>query len=188
MSTIERIVHEERPSPIGRLVLAEGEIDGGGRAPLAVIFLGPRGNPTQSMAGTGNPLRWLKREYPAAALAPGPCVDLRRRLDRYFARREWEPIALPAEVVGTEFQRAVWKRIARIPLGRKMTYGEVASAIGAPRAARGVGQAVGANPLPIVIPCHRVVGANGGLTGYGGGLSRKEWLLEWEGAQPRRLL
>jgi len=202
MPRIERIVHEERPSPLGRLFLAEGEA-GGAVVPLAVLYVRPaakapgrpsgrtvartpaKGAPTGS---TRDPLRWLRRQYPGATLSPGPCPDLRKRLDRYFARRRWEAIAIPAEIAGTEFQRAVWKRIARIPPGRTMSYGEIAAAIGSPKAARGVGQACGSNPLSILVPCHRVVGVRGKLTGYGGGLTRKEWLLEWEGAESGRLL
>lgn len=188
MSAIERIVHEERPSSVGRLFLAEGEIPGKGRVPLAVLFLGPNRRPRQGVAGTANPLKQLKRWYPDVPLSPGPCHGLRRRLDRYFARREWEPIPFPLEIAGTDFQRVVWRKVARIPMGRTMTYGEIAVAVGSPGGARGVGQAVGSNPLSIVVPCHRVVGARGQLTGFGGGLARKEWLLAWEGARPGRLV
>ena len=97
----------------------------------------------------------------------------------YFAgsRRHFELPLLPA---GTELQRQVWETLRQIPYGETWTYGQVAAAIGRPRAARPVGRAVGANPISIVIPCHRVIGSGGTLTGYGGGLWRKQRLLDLE--------
>ena len=83
---------------------------------------------------------------------------------------------------GTEFQRKVWKQLRRIPHGKTISYGELARRIGRPTASRAVGLANGSNPISVVIPCHRVIGADGRLTGYGGGLPRKEWLLRHEGA------
>ncbi|MGA8662554.1 MAG: methylated-DNA--[protein]-cysteine S-methyltransferase [Candidatus Cybelea sp.] len=91
--------------------------------------------------------------------------------------------ALPATPAGTRFQRRVWSLLRKIPAGRTVTYGALANELGTPSAARAVGAANGANPIPIVIPCHRVIGANGTLTGYGSGVFRKEWLLNHEGAQ-----
>src|ERR1700761_1433791 len=82
---------------------------------------------------------------------------------------------------GTEFQRKVWKALRAIPAGRTTSYGVLAKKLGLPQAARAVGLANGANPIPIVVPCHRVIGADGSLTGYGGGMRRKEWLLAHEG-------
>jgi O-6-methylguanine DNA methyltransferase len=82
---------------------------------------------------------------------------------------------------GTPFQTRVWRALGEIPYGRTRSYAEVAAAIGRPRAVRAVGAANGANPVPIVVPCHRVIGAGGGLTGYGGGLAMKRWLLVLEG-------
>jgi methylated-DNA-[protein]-cysteine S-methyltransferase len=84
---------------------------------------------------------------------------------------------------GTAFQQRVWKELRKIPAGRTVSYGCIAAAIGAPSAVRAVGAANGANPVGIVLPCHRVVGSNGQLTGYGGGLERKRWLLAHESAQ-----
>ena len=81
---------------------------------------------------------------------------------------------------GTEFQRRVWSALRRIPAGSTCSYGEVAHMVGAPRASRAVGAANGANPIGLVVPCHRVIGSNGTLTGYGGGLERKRWLLDHE--------
>jgi methylated-DNA-[protein]-cysteine S-methyltransferase len=91
--------------------------------------------------------------------------------------------ALPATPAGTQFQKRVWSLLRKIPAGRTITYGAIANQLGTPSAARAVGAANGANPIPIVIPCHRVIGANGTLTGYGSGVFRKEWLLTHEGAQ-----
>ena len=102
-------------------------------------------------------------------------------LDRYFSGRD--PGALPpCEPWGTAFQRRVWAALQTIPYGQTISYGELARRIGSPRAVRAVGQANHRNPLSILIPCHRVVGADGSLTGYGGGLALKEYLLKLEGA------
>jgi methylated-DNA-[protein]-cysteine S-methyltransferase len=108
----------------------------------------------------------------------------RRQLDEYFAgeRTEFE---LVTTVTGEEFQGRVWELIDRIPYGQTTTYGEMAQELGDPALAREVGAAVGRNPLSIVVPCHRVVGKDGKLTGYAGGLERKRFLLELEGAGER---
>ena len=90
---------------------------------------------------------------------------------------------LPVESGGTEFQRAAWKALRRIPAGETRSYGAQAAAIGRPAAVRAVGLANGANPIGVIVPCHRVVGANGTLTGYAGGLERKRWLLAHEASQ-----
>jgi methylated-DNA-[protein]-cysteine S-methyltransferase len=87
---------------------------------------------------------------------------------------------LVTEPRGTEFQRLVWAALRRIPVGRTISYGELAIIIGRPAAARAVGMANGANPIPVVVPCHRVIGADGSLTGFGGGINRKKWLLAHE--------
>jgi methylated-DNA-[protein]-cysteine S-methyltransferase len=83
---------------------------------------------------------------------------------------------------GTDFQRSVWKALRAIPAGETRTYGQLAAAIGSPKAVRAVGLANGRNPVALIVPCHRVIGANGTLTGYAGGLERKRWLLQHEGA------
>lgn len=88
--------------------------------------------------------------------------------------------ALPVEAAGTEFQRIVWRALRDIPCGTTISYGELARRIGKPDAVRAVGTANGANPIGVVVPCHRVIGANGSLTGYGGGIHRKRWLLDHE--------
>jgi O-6-methylguanine DNA methyltransferase len=104
-------------------------------------------------------------------------------LDAYFARR-WDACAapVPLDLAGTPFERDVWNELMRLPPGMTTTYGAIAAVLGRRDAARAVGAAVGANPVSLVVPCHRVVGASGSLTGYGGGLDRKEWLLRHEGA------
>jgi len=125
---------------------------------------------------------WLSRH-----VSPEPPREDREALTQALAQlREYfsharQAFDLPLDVRGTAFQRAVWAEINRITYGTTTTYSQIAEHIGRPRAARAVGAAVGANPLPILIPCHRVVGAGGSLTGYGGGLEMKAELLQMEG-------
>jgi methylated-DNA-[protein]-cysteine S-methyltransferase len=108
--------------------------------------------------------------------------DAARQLDAYFAG-ELVMFDLPLELHGTDFQRQCWLALATIPYGQTVSYGEQARRLGlGPDAARAVGAANGRNPLPIVLPCHRVLGADGSLTGFGGGLHVKRYLLELEGA------
>ncbi len=109
--------------------------------------------------------------------------DVRRELDEYFEGRRTE-FDLPLDVSRVpEFQRIVLHELALVPYGEVTTYGALAARVGKPRAARAVGGAMHHNPIPIVLPCHRVIGASGSLTGYGGGLDRKRALLRLEGAQ-----
>jgi methylated-DNA-[protein]-cysteine S-methyltransferase len=102
-----------------------------------------------------------------------------RQLDEYFAGKR-TAFDLPLDLHGTDFQRRAWLALADVPYGETRSYGEQARRLGVPRAARAIGAANGANPLPIVLPCHRLVGADGSLTGFGGGLETKRWLLEHE--------
>jgi O-6-methylguanine DNA methyltransferase len=125
---------------------------------------------------------WARRCFPDAAI-----VDARKehrllagQLREYFSGRR-RIFDIPLDMRGSEFQKAVWTAVANIPFGSTVTYGEIAHLMGRPRASRAVGAANGANPIPIVVPCHRVIGSNGSLTGYGGGLARKRWLLAHEG-------
>ncbi|MGH2461215.1 MAG: methylated-DNA--[protein]-cysteine S-methyltransferase [Chloroflexota bacterium] len=104
-----------------------------------------------------------------------------RELDAYF-RGRLQQFNVPMDLRGTPFQRQVWEALCRIPYGKTLTYGELACSIGRPEAARAVGHAIGSNPVSIAVPCHRVLGANGSLTGYGGGLHRKDALLRLEGS------
>ena len=107
--------------------------------------------------------------------------DVRAELDAYFAGKLRE-FSLPLAPAGTDFQRAVWSFLRTIPYGQTRSYLDVANALGKPSACRAVGAANGANPIPIVVPCHRVIGANGSLTGFGGGIDVKRRLLALEGA------
>jgi len=107
--------------------------------------------------------------------------EARTQLQAYFNRRLQE-FDLPLDLRGTDFQHLVWLQLQHRPYGQTTTYGEIATVLGNPKASRAVGQAVGANPVSIVVPCHRVVGAGGKLTGYGGGIERKAALLELEQA------
>ena len=158
-------------SPVGRLLLA-----GDGQRLCCIGF--PDGK------GVVTPRPQWRRDDEAFGRARG-------QLREYFdgKRREFD---LPLDLRGTDFQLAVWRELARIPFGETVSYGEIARRIGRPTASRAVGAANGANPIPIVIPCHRVVGTDGSLTGFGGGIEAKKRLLALErpdaaGEQPRLL-
>jgi methylated-DNA-[protein]-cysteine S-methyltransferase len=118
-------------------------------------------------------------------LSAGAPPGTRDALQRYFGGALGALETIPVATGGTVFQRRVWSALRTIPAGRTLSYGALAAGIGAPKAMRAVGLANGANPVAIIVPCHRVVGANGALTGFGGGLHRKRWLLEHEGALAR---
>ncbi|HEV8146647.1 MAG TPA: methylated-DNA--[protein]-cysteine S-methyltransferase [Bryobacteraceae bacterium] len=153
-------------TPIGTLLIAGDE-----RAIHRIEF------PKNGMAGkpqTG----WIES-------ARGPVGDAVRQLREYFAGERID-FDLPLAPEGTAFQRGVWKRLEEIPYGETISYGELAKRVGNPKASRAVGAANGQNPIPIVIPCHRVIGANGKLTGFGGGLPTKEKLLNLEKAADKR--
>jgi methylated-DNA-[protein]-cysteine S-methyltransferase len=130
--------------------------------------------------------RRTARPDPAWYEDPKPLQEPVRQLRAYFAA-ELEAFDLPLAPAGTAFQLAVWRRLCEIPYGETISYGELARRLGNPNASRAVGLANGANPIPIVIPCHRVIGSNGKLTGYGGGLPIKEKLLALERRQLRLL-
>jgi len=148
------------PSPVGELTLA-----GDGQRLTGVYFPEHR---------HGSPVQPDWHEDPA------PFTRTREQLDRYFAG-ELNEFDLPlAFRTGTEFQRRVWAELAAIPFGQTLSYGELAARIGSPGAARAVGLATGRNPIGIVVPCHRLIGASGALTGFGGGLDCKRWLLDHE--------
>jgi methylated-DNA-[protein]-cysteine S-methyltransferase len=119
-------------------------------------------------------------DRPATAGADPALDEALAQLRRYFAG-DLTDFDLPLSVTeGSSFERAVWRAIAAIPYGQMRTYGEIAAEVGAPDGARAVGVACNRNPLPVVVPCHRVVGAGGKLVGFGGGLSRKQFLLGLE--------
>ena len=164
----------EMGSPIGTLLLAADD--------EGLRFVGlPDGKGVVTPAPD-----WVRDDAPLRGPAPlardagAHLDDARRQLDEYFAgtRRAFELRLAPR---GTEFQRLVWFALAEIPYGATWSYAELARRVGRPKAVRAVGAANGANPLPIVLPCHRVIGADGSLVGYGGGLSAKRFLLDLEG-------
>jgi methylated-DNA-[protein]-cysteine S-methyltransferase len=109
-------------------------------------------------------------------------AEVTGQLDAYFAG-DLTTFDLPIRLEGTDFQRRVWGQLQRIPYGETISYGELARWVGNPAASRAVGLANGRNPIAVIVPCHRVIGANGKLTGYGGGLDRKTWLLDHEAAR-----
>lgn len=146
-------------SPIGRLLLA-----GDGEA-LQVI-----GFPEGRMARQPQP-DWMRRN--------GVFTEARKQLLAYFAG-ELQQFTLKLAPRGTVFQRKVWGALKQIPYGETRSYGEIAAVIDRPEASRAVGAANGLNPIPIVVPCHRVIGSSGALTGFGGGLPAKKYLLQLE--------
>lgn len=159
-------------SPLGKLTLA------GGAAGLTGLWL-----EGQKYFGRGLAPDPVRREDLA------PFSAARQWLDRYFAGERPRGRELPLSPRGTPFQHLIWSLLLDIPWGETVTYGALARRaavqLGRPHmSAQAVGGAVGRNPIAIIIPCHRVVGADGSLTGYAGGLERKQWLLRWEGAEP----
>ena len=116
---------------------------------------------------------WLRAEQPVL-------TQTRRELDEYFDGKR-RTFSMPLAPTGTDFQKQAWIALTKIPFGEKRTYGQQAATIGRPKAVRAIGAANGKNPIGIIVPCHRVIGANGALTGYAGGLHNKEFLLKLEG-------
>ncbi|HVS01597.1 MAG TPA: methylated-DNA--[protein]-cysteine S-methyltransferase [Thermoanaerobaculia bacterium] len=156
-------------TPVGDLLAV---VDGEGRL-VALPFLEPGGAETTHAT-------WARRLRARLEADAARCAPVRRQLEEYFAGRR-RAFDLPLAPRGTAFQRATWEQLSRIPWGGAISYGELARRIGRPRGSRAVGQANGANPIPVVVPCHRVVAGDGTLGGYGGGLERKRWLLAHEG-------
>ena len=116
----------------------------------------------------------------SSAEPPAAIADCVAQLDEYFKGKRQE-FSLKLEPEGTEFQKAVWRQLLEVPFGKTVSYLDIAKALGNEKAVRAVGAANGQNPIVIIVPCHRIIGSNGKLTGYGGGLWRKEWLLNHEG-------
>lgn len=134
----------------------------------------------QSLSLLGFPEGKMARRHDSHWIrASQPFVDVTRQLDGYFAG-ELQVFDVQLELAGTPFQQAVWSALKMIAYGETCTYGELAARIGRPRASRAVGAANGVNPVPIIIPCHRVIGSNGSLTGFGGGIRTKQTLLGME--------
>jgi methylated-DNA-[protein]-cysteine S-methyltransferase len=159
---IEQLLYTTMPSPIGELLLVgDGEKLRGllmqeGRRPATIRD------------------SWKR--------ADEPFVRVRDQLGEYFAGERLD-FNLPFATGGTEFQRRVWRALEEIPYGQTISYGRLAERIGRPSGSRAVGTANGRNPISIIVPCHRVIGADGSLTGYGGGMERKRFLLELEAGQ-----
>ena len=155
------------PSPVGELILTASE------TALKAVFFPVRRNRSAPEAG------WVEDDGrgPAGALL----AAVRRQLTEYFEGTR-TTFDLPLDGTGSTFERRVWDLLRTIPYGATTSYGALARRLGDPRATRAVGAANGKNPIPIIVPCHRVLGARGELTGFGGGLDRKRWLLEHEGA------
>jgi methylated-DNA-[protein]-cysteine S-methyltransferase len=157
------------PTPIGDLILTASDT-----ALTGVYFpTSRRGPPPTSSAG------WEEDTGQGAASALLARAGI--QLNEYFAKTR-TAFDLPLEAEGSKFEHRVWNALVTIPYGTTMSYGALARLLGDKHASRAVGLANGANPIPIIVPCHRVVGTKGELTGYGGGLERKRWLLEHEGA------
>ncbi len=153
-------------SPIGPLAIAT---DGGGQV-RGVSF-------GEGLAGV------MRREYPRATFREGPLPSpVAQALNAYFDgdRNALDQIAWVVE--GDGFQQRVWRELARVPSGTTISYGEMARRVGDPGAAQAAGVALNRNPIPLILACHRVVGADGALVGFGGGVERKRWLLAHEGA------
>ncbi len=155
--TTQVFIHSEIESPVGPLHLYANE-DG----------------------LTGLYMNIQKGDQPAGVDGTNPFIDEAiQELNEYFAggRRDFTVKLAP---IGTKFQQSVWTELMNIPFGKTISYGELAKRLGDPLLTRAVGTANGSNPISIIIPCHRVIGANGHLTGYGGGIERKRWLLDHE--------
>jgi methylated-DNA-[protein]-cysteine S-methyltransferase len=158
------------------------------RAPFGALAIAARGDVLLAIHLEGHPERLAKewgRRGPVERGRPTPVLT--HAFDAYFNGDIRSIDAIEVDPAGTAFQQAVWAELRRIRAGTTLSYSQLAARIGRPDAVRAVGTANGANPVPIVIPCHRVIGANGSLVGYGGGLDMKRWLLAHEGLLPGRL-
>ena len=163
---------DEIPSPIGPLTIAERA----GR--LCLLHFGLLDDGVLTM---------FERWYPREPRERRPIPSISGVLTRYFEGDVHAIDEVAVELNGTSFQKDVWAALRRIPAGTTISYADLAKRIGQRTAVRAVGAANGANPVAIVVPCHRVVGSDGSLTGYGGGLDRKQWLLALEGVTAPRL-
>ena len=159
-------------SPVGRLAIAAHD----GR--VCALWFGSEPQVRALLA------RWFPGEKVSNSKDPGGAVTA---LTAYFAGDLKALDAIEVELHGTPFQQRVWRRLRSVPAGSTASYAQIARAVGAPNAVRAVGAANGANPVALIVPCHRIIGSNGSLTGYGGGLDRKRWLLSHE-SPARRLV
>jgi methylated-DNA-[protein]-cysteine S-methyltransferase len=157
------------PTPLDDMLAA---VDDDGALRL-LEFAGPRAD-----ASLAREARVTRESVSHAA---GRCAHVARQVEEYF-RGERADFDLPLAARGTPFQHGVWSELRRIPFGSTVSYRDLAERLGNPAAVRAVGRANGSNPISLIVPCHRVIGANGSLTGYGGGIDRKAKLLALEGA------
>ncbi len=165
MTTGRTVLYVTLESPIGELLLL------GDGAVLTGLHMQAGRKPVPIQPG------WRRCD--------APFDDVRAQLEQYFSGRR-TAFDLPLALGGTLFQRSVWRAVQEVPYGKTITYGELARRLDRPSAARAVGRANGQNPIAVVVPCHRVVGTDGTLTGYGGGLERKQLLLDLEGIPTNR--
>ena len=165
-----RLYWSSTPSPQGSCIVMSTE--------QGICWAGTPGTPLDAS------LAWIRRKMDIEHVVEGetiaPLQQAMDQLRRYLAGAPLQ-FTCPLDLRGTAFQLAVWNALYRIPYGETRSYAEIAREIGCPKAVRAVGAANGANPVAIIVPCHRVVGSNGALTGYGGGLPTKKWLLALEG-------
>jgi methylated-DNA-[protein]-cysteine S-methyltransferase len=169
MSDVLKLLIDRIETPIGELLLV---VDGAGKL-RAVDWADYE----------SRMLRLLRLHYGKNGFELEPAYNphgLRDTINRYFAGDIEAINDIPVQTAGTAFQRSVWNELRKIPSGTPISYGRLAEQIARPTAVRAVGLANGANPIGVVVPCHRVIGSTGSLTGYGGGLERKQWLLEHE--------
>jgi methylated-DNA-[protein]-cysteine S-methyltransferase len=167
-ATVGEVVLARMDSPLGAMVLAH--------LGTALIGLEFEDQAHRLHAALG-------RRFPAHGRRAGaPEEATRRCVEAYFDGVPCSLEAISVRLAGTVFQRQVWEALRRIPVGETRSYAGLARFIGAPRAVRAVGRANGLNPVSLVVPCHRLIGSDGSLTGYAGGLGRKRWLLEHEGS------
>jgi methylated-DNA-[protein]-cysteine S-methyltransferase len=170
--TVTRVMLERMPTPIGVLLIVS---DHDGRLRAVGWDRDEIENAARGRQADGTPIELVEhRDSPTAGC---------RALEAYFAGELAAIDRVAVETGGTAFQREVWSALRRIPVGSTVSYGALAAQIGRPTAVRAVGLANGSNPVAIVVPCHRVIGADASLTGYGGGLERKRWLLAHEGVE-----
>ena len=164
---IETLTLDRMATPVGEVLIAT-DVDGAVRALDFADF-------------EARMIRLLARHAPGAGLAPGRAPEaVRRAIAAYFDGDVRALDALAVKTAGTAFQAEVWAALRAIPVGETRSYGQLAAAIGRPGAVRAVGLANGSNPVGVIVPCHRVIGSNGTLTGYAGGIERKRWLLDHE--------
>ena len=153
-------------------------------SPIDTLYLASsdKGVVCISFSGKENPMKDLEKLVPDMELEENTSKNKKviRQLKDYFSgtRKDFD---LPLHMIGTEFQKLVWRQLCQVPFGKTASYKEIAEKIGKPKAMRAVGQANHRNPIPIIIPCHRIIGANGHLVGFGGGLDKKRFLLSHEG-------